>query len=395
VIAGVPFVRFNDASLLRLDIPGLYLEAFGGRFPIEDLSLFLLLCIALVLLFLLVTLVFGRAWCGWACPQTALVDLVEWTARRIGIRVSAGSLRATPGQSLALHLVYLLLAVLVGANLAWYFVSPYAFFSHLLDGTLHGAIYATIIVVAVTIYLDLALLRRTFCKEFCPYGRFQTVLVDPATLVLHAPPDEAPRCIDCGACVRACPTGIDIRRGYQIECINCGRCLDACREVMSRRQQPGIIRYTFGFEGRGFAAHFNLRTGLVTLAICALATALILSVSLRPSVILKAGRNAALPVRYLADGDIANFFTLYLDNRDNREVIVDIATAEGSEVTLTGETARLHLAPRQRRRVDLALLSSPNPDSTPRPVELFIRDGAGNRLDQLTIYLNNPLEHHD
>jgi polyferredoxin len=152
------------------------------------------------------------------------------------------------------------------------------------------------------------------CREFCPYGRFQSVLVDPGTLTLRFHPDEAARCIRCDACVRACPTGIDIRRGFQIECINCGRCLDACREVMARLGQPGIIRYTFGLEGKGFKALFNLRMGLVLVALIGVTTALALSTVYLPEASLKLSRTAAAP-RQLEDGRLVNFFTAYVTNR--------------------------------------------------------------------------------
>jgi len=393
VVIAVPFVRIGGESLLRLDFGSLTLHAFGRAFPITDLSLFLLVCIALVLLFLLVTLAFGRAWCGWACPQTTLVDLVEWAARHIKVEVSAGDLKAGLGQKIVLQSLYIGLSLLVGANLAWYFISPYEFFPQLLAGRLHWVAVLFIAVVAVTTYLDLAFLRRLFCKEFCPYGRFQTVLIDPGTLTLHYHPQEAHRCIQCGACVRSCPTGIDIRRGYQIECINCGRCLDACREVMARRQQQGIIRYTFGLQDKGFGALLNLRIALVTIALFGVSAALVLATVQRDLISLKAGRNPDLLPREVQSGEIANFYRVYLTNRSNRTILLSLTVGDRDpDVRLNGATGRLQMLPGEKKNLDLALTTSQESLSGPRPVDLVARSDEGEKLSTITIYLTKPME---
>jgi len=395
-IIGIPFIRVHDESLLRLDFGSLTLHAFGSRFPITDLSLFLLLVIAMTLLFLLVTLAFGRAWCGWACPQTTLVDLVEWLARRIGSKVKAGVMSVSSGQRLALHCIYLVLSLLVGANFVWYFVSPYDFFPQFLGGNLHWVALLTLVVIAATVYIDLAFLRRLFCKEFCPYGRFQTVLVDPGTLTLHYHPAEAPRCIKCGACVRACPTGIDIRNGYQIECINCGRCLDACREVMARRQQAGIIRYTFGLGGRGVKALFNPRMALVSLALLGVTSALLISTSQREPVSLKVARNADRLPRSVSPQRVINFFTAYLTNRTTEPLAVrlEIAT-RAADLRLSGPTSLQELGPGQKSRFDFAIQADKETLAEPRPVDILVIDKDGRSLANVNLFLTRPFENHE
>jgi cytochrome c oxidase accessory protein FixG len=376
----IPFVRFDGESLLRLDVATLTLHACGATFRIQELYLFLLLGLALVLFFLLLTLVLGRAWCGWACPQTSLTDLAEGFARLIGARVAGGRIDAAPWQQLALHLFYGALALLVAANLIWYFISPYDFFPALLGGALPRGAWVTLLAVAACVYFDLALVRRLMCREFCPYGRFQTVLVDPGTLTLRFHPDEAARCIACGACARSCPTGIDIRNGYQIECINCGRCLDACRIVMARRGEPGIIRYTFGLENRGLRALINPRLALVSLLFFALSIALTAAVLNRPEASLALSRNAGAARRLLDDNTQASFFTAYVTNRlqTSQTLSLRAASTKGEPYRLRGPVLGMVLGAGERRRFDFVLLT-PVPEGERAQKILFFLDHSSGR----------------
>lgn len=356
----LPLLRPDGVGMLRLDLPRLTLELGGTRFAIDDLFLLLLLTVVLVLLFLLLTLALGRVWCGWGCPQTALVDLGEGLARRLGIRVLAGTMSATPNQRLALQLGYLLLALVAGTSLVWYFVPPHEFFPRLLAGELDSAVTASLLGVATPVYLDLALLRRLVCREFCPYGRFQAALVDAGTLALRFHPDEAARCIRCGACVRACPVGIDIRCGEQIECINCGRCLDACRRVMHARGEAGIVRYTFGLTGQGLRALVNPRFVLLACATLAALTVFAAAALQRPAATLKFGRSAA-PQRQLAGDRSAVFYTAYLQNRTATPQAGRLTITlgeDGDELGLLGPVTALQLAPGERRKLDFAVVFS-------------------------------------
>ena len=223
----LPWVQLDGKSLLRIDIPNLSLYLFGQTLRIEELYLVLFFTLAFGLGFLLLTVVLGRVWCGWLCPQTTLGDLAEWMARTIGLKVQHNRLHGTLWRKVALQFIYVLLSFLVAANLLWYFIEPRQFFMRLVAVDLHYAAWITLTLTTLLLYLDLAVVRRLMCSEFCPYGRFQTALVDKSTLTLHLTETELKRCIDCRSCVRACPMEIDIRRGYQVECINCGRCLDA------------------------------------------------------------------------------------------------------------------------------------------------------------------------
>jgi cytochrome c oxidase accessory protein FixG len=363
IILLLPFCRWNGRSLLRVDFTTLSLNLFGQTLRIDELYLVLFFSLTLGLAFLLVTLVFGRVWCGWACPQTTLSDIAEWLAKRLGLQLAGNILQGSPGRKLLAHLAYLLLALLVGANLVWYFVEPRRFATELLQNRLHYGTWITLLTVAATVYLDFALIRRIMCRDFCPYGRFQTVLADPGTLTLHLPDSEVSRCIDCGACVRSCPMEIDIRRGYQVECINCGRCLDACREVMNRLRQPGLIRYSFGLEGKGLPALLNPRTLLLAGATSVLATILATAIYLKPQASLKVSLSHTAASRVLADNTLATFFSAWVSNRSDATDCYDIKAFRPGNPTplmLRGQSHDITLAPGANRALQF-VVTTPNP----------------------------------
>lgn len=377
----IPWFNLQGTGLLRIDLSTLSLHIFGQVMRIEELYLFLIFCLLSGGLFLWTTMVFGRLWCGWACPQTTLTDLAEWFARLAGLRIRNNRLAGAMGRKLLVHTLYLLLALLVGANLVWYFIAPQRFFTELAQGTLPGGAWLSWGVIALTVYLDLALVRRLMCRDFCPYGRFQTVLADQSTLTLHLPAAAAGRCIKCGACVRSCPMEIDIRAGYQIECINCGRCLDACRKVMAPRRQPGLIRYSFGLDGQGMQALLKPRSLLLSAAMIGLIVIFTIAIAQRQIASLEVSVSHTVAARTLSDGQFATFFSAWASNRSSAPETYRLearSKQDQTPLTLKGQTSKIVIAAGRNQRLDFVLLTDV-PDE-PIAVEFVLFNPAGEQV---------------
>lgn len=384
----LPWLKVDGKSVLRIDIPDLSLYLFGQVLRIEELYLVLLFSLMFILGFLLVSVVLGRVWCGWLCPQTTLSDIAEWTARRLGLSTRLNRLQGPAWKKLLLHGVYLLLGFLVASNLLWYFIPPPLFFLDLVTLNLHYAAWITFILTAMVVYLDLALVRRLMCREICPYGRIQTALVDRATLALHLPDTELNKCIDCGSCVRICPMAIDIRQGYQIECIHCGRCLDACRKALAQRGSPGLIHYTFGLHGEGTRGLLNPRVLLPAVLIVILLVVLSIALVSRPVASLKVAVSHTVESRQLTGDRTGTFFNVWIKNRGQQSSIFSLQARQaetGTLLPLKGQT-RATLAAGENRRLDFFLITPANESLT---VEFVLTDEEGLELSVAEAYIKS------
>ena len=273
----LPFIRIGSESAFRFDVATLRLHVFGATIWMQDFFLVLIALFALVFAAIFLTIKFGRVWCGWACPQTVLLDLTGILGKK------GASLMATmPG-----YLVAFLLSAAVSAATIGYFVSPYelgALFRA--GGSSIGLVVGIWAVLALLLILDLTLVRRGFCARVCPYAKLQGVLFDERTLVVAFDGNRSGECMKCSACVKACPMGVDIREGSQIECIHCAECVDACTEKMAKRSRPSLVRYSRGFTplggGEGQGARGGVRvplliSGVLTAAFLALLAFLFVS----------------------------------------------------------------------------------------------------------------------
>lgn len=284
---GMPFIKFNGEPFLLFNVIERKFILFGIVFMPQDFHLFGLAMLTLLVFIVLFTVVFGRLFCGWVCPQTIFMEMVF---RKIeywieGDASAQRKLNAAPWTSEKIIkktgklTIFFLIAVLVSNTFLAYIIG--------LDEVIkiatepvsqHLGGFIAMIIFSFAFFFVFSYLREQVCVAICPYGRLQGVLLDHNSIVItydhvrgeprgkirkekkaagslvsdiassvtQAAAEAKPLgdCIDCKLCIHVCPTGIDIRNGTQLECVNCTACIDACDEVMDKVNRPrGLIRY--------------------------------------------------------------------------------------------------------------------------------------------------------
>jgi cytochrome c oxidase accessory protein FixG len=306
----------------------------------------------------LVTSAVGRAWCGYACPQTVWTDLFQHVERYIdGDRNAQTRLERAPWgpQKIAKRLgkwsVWLFIAFWTGGAWIMYFADAPTLVRDFWSGEAAPVAYATVGILTATTFIFGGFMREQVCIYMCPWPRIQTAMMDEKSLLVtykewrgekrgslkaaQANPAAFGDCIDCNQCVAVCPTGIDIREGPQIGCITCALCIDACDNVMAQIGKPrGLIDYCTlddaEVEKAGGTSHPVLKTlfrprTLIYFGIwvsIGLAMLFTLGQRTRLDLAVQPDRNPVY-VR-LSDGSIRNNYTLKIRNMETRPRIVDV-----------------------------------------------------------------------
>jgi len=335
----IPYLRMNGKPLVLLDIPRREFTIIGYTFLPTDTLLFMLLFVSVGIAIFLLTALWGRVWCGWACPQTVYTEFLFRPIERLleGGPGGTSGLDRRQGfkpRRLLKYAVYLVLALFLAHTFLAYFVGIDRLAQWVRSSPLeHPTAFFIMAATTGAIYFDFTWFREQTCLVACPYGRLQSVLLDRQSLIVgYLPLRGEPRakgkdrqgagdCIDCGACVRTCPTGIDIRDGLQMECIHCTQCMDACDEIMDRVGSPRrLIGYTSRDEVEGQPTR-RLRPRLV-LYPAALAIALGLFVyflSTKRDTDVTLLRGIGAPYSFEPDGRVVNQIRFKLTNRGSTE----------------------------------------------------------------------------
>ncbi|MDH5590931.1 MAG: cytochrome c oxidase accessory protein CcoG, partial [Gemmatimonadota bacterium] len=310
------------------------------------------------------TAVFGRVWCGYACPQTVFLE--SWIRPiEMWIEGDRTQRKRRDGRGLSWDKAWRkgvkwVLFLGVSFLLAMAMMSIFAGARPLWMGRASFASYALVAILTGFWYLDFTWFREQFCIYLCPYARFQSALTDDETLLVsYDEPRGEPRdksrgpeggCIGCQKCVVVCPQGIDIRDGFQLECIQCARCIDACQSVMERFDQPTLVRYS-SIATDGGKKHRAFRPRTLTYGMLLTVLTVASTVLLMTRVPFEATVNRAPGSLFQVDQDgyVRNTFLLKISNNAAaREAVtyhVEIDGIEGAEllvqdVSLEGSESR-------------------------------------------------------
>jgi len=412
----LPFVRWDrgpdaPSQAVLIDFPNTrFYFFFIEIWPQEVYYITGLLILAALVLFL-VTALFGRVWCGYACPQTVWTDLFIAVERLFeGDRNKRILLDRAPmsfnkaWRKGAKHTVWVLIAAATGGAWILYFHDAFDRLRDFFTGQAPLTAYLFCAVLTFTTYSLAGLMREQVCIYMCPWPRIQAALTDRESLNVTYRTDRGePRgrhkkgeswegrgdCIDCKACVAACPMGIDIRDGAQLECIGCALCIDACDDIMDKISRPrGLIAYdtddNVTRRSQGEKPRFSFirpRIVLYVVLVIGVSALMMLGLNTRDELGLHADRDRNPNFVVLTDGSVRNTYTINVQNKtyDTRFLRLDVAGDPALQVQVLGVRgeAVLEIGP-DRTRLFQVFLTLP-PEAALRhsiPVTFTITDPA-------------------
>ncbi|MBS1487217.1 MAG: cytochrome c oxidase accessory protein CcoG [Bacteroidetes bacterium] len=384
-----PFIKIGGEPLLLLNVFERRFVIMGHPFWPQD---FILLAITLLIFFvfiILFTVVFGRLWCGWACPQTLFMEMV-FRKIEYWIEGDAPAQRRLDAQSMnfeklwkktAKHTLFILISILISHTAMAYLIGVESVQKIVTEPPAeHMAGFIGLVAFTGIFYFNFAKFREQACIAVCPYGRLQGVLLIKESIVvaydwLRGEPrgkikknpvaEKTGDCIDCKLCVHVCPTGIDIRHGTQLECVNCTACIDACDDVMLKIGKPkGLIR---------FASYNSIKEGtqkIITARVIGYSVVLllligILSVSLLNRSDVKVTALKVPGTLYQRNGDyVTNLYNFDFINKTFGEIKLDLKIVEPAAARLKNVDGKEIIIPAEGMLKRVYFIEIPEQDIT-------------------------------
>jgi len=398
LFTAIPYLKLRGKPLILLDVPHRQFTLFGTTFLPTDSMFLMLLLVGLFVGIFLITAIFGRVWCGWACPQTVYMELVYRPIERMIEGNRAHQMRldrdGPDGRRALKNVVFAFVSIFLAHTFLAYFVGVRVLFGWVTGPPgEHWGAFVLAAVVAGLMFLDFGVLREQVCLVACPYGRFQSVLLDRRSLIVGYDARRGePRgplerhgqtrgdCIDCAACVITCPTGIDIRGGLQMECIHCTQCIDACDVVMAKTGRPkGLIRYGSRDEFEGQARRLlRPRIVIYPLIMVLVWGGLAYALAHRGSADVTVLRGIGAPYGVLPDGQISNQLRVKIVNRTQAARRYTISIKHAPDLRLVSPDNPLDVPAGASATASVFVMASAT--SIPhglREIEVDVEDDAG------------------
>ncbi|MBL7884661.1 MAG: cytochrome c oxidase accessory protein CcoG [Bacteroidia bacterium] len=365
----LPFIKVAGEPLFLINIPERKFILFGAIFWPQDLFLFVLGMLVFILFVVLFTVVFGRVFCGWACPQTIFMEMV-FRKIEYWIEGDASHQKALNNKPWDTEKIikrgskvisFFIISFIIANTFLAYIISVDELFLMYEQGIAKNAGTFVSLLIFTSIFFGVYLwFREQACIVVCPYGRLQGVLLDKNSIVVaydyirgekrakfkKNETRSAGDCIDCAQCVKVCPTGIDIRNGTQLECVNCTACIDACDHMMESVGLPkGLIRYD---SEKGIADKQKLKiTGRmiayssVLLILLGILVTLLLS---RTDVETTVMRTPGMLFQEQPENRISNLYNIKLINKTREElpVILKLENVNGRIQMVGRDTIQVH-----------------------------------------------------
>jgi cytochrome c oxidase accessory protein FixG len=387
----LPFIKVNGEPFFMINILERKFILFGLIFWPQDFFIFGLGMVTFIVFVILFTVVFGRFFCGWACPQTIFMEMVF---RKIEYWIDGDATRQKELQAMAWNgkkiqkraikfILFFTLSFIIANFFLAYLISMDELIANISNPAVHTGTLISLLTFTTVFFFVYWWFREQVCIVVCPYGRLQGVLLDKNSIVVaydrlrgeprgklvkeknnhtdghekcagckgsgscksleekFVPEIKTADCIDCYACVRVCPTGIDIRNGTQLECINCTACMDACDAIMTSINRPaGLVRYASENSiTKGVQLKFNSRIKAYTAVLALLISLLVFLLASRTDLDARLMRTSGMTYTALPDGRIENLYSLKLANKTHKDITINLKLENMTgEITMVGSS---------------------------------------------------------